>query len=168
MAGKAPLLLASLLFLIGIAGLAFTSAERASWGPFEPRPQPQIAQRVVVVDMSTPFSVPELTGLLSEPAPAIAATETPLRAQAPASSPEPQATPTPLPPLKVFGISADDGGFSAAGATPPPLVPLRVGNVASDDETVDAPPPEVVVQDPNATPEPEASPQPESTTTPGP
>ena len=154
MAGKAPLLLAMVLFAIGASGLALTSAERSSWGPFQPRGQATPQQLVVVVDASTPFAVPSLEELFtSMPATAVEAA-TQLYVAAP-ETPEPeQPTATPVPSLRVYGISADDGGVAAAAVseTPPPL---RIVNVATDDE------PEAT-----ATPSPEASATPEATATP--
>jgi hypothetical protein len=134
MAGKAPLLLASVLFAVGAVGLALTSADQASWGPFEPRP-PQAEQRVIIVDVGGPApEIPSLVDLLLPPptAPAVAEPET--APQASAAQPAPQPTATPVPPLKIFGISSDDGGVSAAAATPATPPPLRIVNVASDDD----------------------------------
>lgn len=153
MAGKAPLLLAMVLFAIGVSGLALSSAEHAHWGPFEPGSAPA-TQRVRVVDSGTPFAVPSLdelftsrveTAVASEPAP-----EAP-SAAAPAAPA--------LPPLRVYGISSDDGGVSAAAAekTTPPVT---VVNVANDDDAtnVETPTPPEVAHDPPVE-EPEANPE---------
>lgn len=137
MAGKVPLLLASVLFLVGAGGLVLSSAERASWGPFEPR-NPQPPSRVVIVDASQPLvNPPSLAELANPPVEALEAAAPQFILAAPTRvppTPQPTATPTPIPPIRVFGISADDGGVAAAAAseTPPPL---RIVNVASDDES---------------------------------
>lgn len=154
MAGKTPLLLAVVLFAIGASGLALTSADRASWGPWEPRSQPALAQRVIVVDAGTPFVAPSLDGLLM----GIPETAIPNAAPQFAYAPEPEETPEPTPtlaPLRVFGISADDGGVSAAAVTPAPPPPLRAVNVASDDGSAEP------METPEATVEPEATETPE-------
>lgn len=131
MAGKAPLLMALVLFAIGVSGLALTSAERASWGPFEPG-APAATQQVQLIDTGTPFTAPSLdelftsrieTAIAAEPAPELVAD---------IATPEPTATA--LPPLKVYGLSADDGGVSAAGVSPTPP-PVRIVNVSHDDTT---------------------------------
>lgn len=149
MAGKTPLLLAVVLFAIGASGLALTSADRVSWRPFEPRTQPEFAQRVIVIDMETPFVAPVLADLLLGVPETATADEPPQFVYAPQATqtPEPIATPTAIPPLRVFGISSDDGGVSAAAVTPVPPPPLRVANVASDED--ESP-------EPAETPEPEA------------
>ncbi len=140
MAGKAPLLLASVLFAVGAGGLVLSSAERASWGPFEPR-NPQPPARVVIVDAGHPLvNPPSLAELANPPVEALEAAAPQLILAAPTRvppTPQPTATPTPIPPLRVFGISADDGGVSAAAAseTPPPV---RIVNVASDDESAES------------------------------
>lgn len=137
MSGKAPLLLATLFFSIGAAGLALTSAERASWGPFEPR-GPQADQRVVIVDLGpSNLEPPELAQLLIPPPVELSAAEPELIVAAQPTLP-PEPTPTPVPPLRVFGISSDSGGVSAAAATETPP-PLRIMNVASDDESTETP-----------------------------
>ena len=156
MRGKAPLLLASVLFSIGALGLVLTSAERADWGPFQPGPAPQ---KVVVFNAGhAPVEPPALAELFAS-GETLAATGEPVLAAAPElpASPEPaDPTPTPIPPLRVFGISADDAGVSAAAVTPSP-VPIRIGGIASDDE-----PP----QD-TATPAATETPSPEPTAVPG-
>jgi len=132
MAGKAPLLLATVLFFVGAAGLGLTSAERAEWGPFEPHNEASAPQRVLVVATGPVFTVPPLHDLLTG-VPEVTVQSSLLVAAPepePVYEPEPEATATPNPPLRVFGIASDDGGVSAAEATPPPL---RVINVASDD-----------------------------------
>ncbi len=135
MAGKAPLLLASVLFAVGAVGLALTSAEQASWGPFRP-PVTQPEQRVIIVNAGAPYvEVPALLELLMPPPTALAAAEPETPVYAAVSQSAPEATATPIPPLRVFGISADDGGVSAAAATPATPPPLRIVNVASDDGT---------------------------------
>lgn len=146
MAGKAPLLLATVLFAIGVSGLALSSAERAHWGPFEPGSTPAV-QQVRIVDSGAPFAVPPLdelftsrveTAVSSEPAPA-----------APAAPSAVAPVPT-IPPLRVYGISSDDGGVSAAAAAPTPP-PLTIVNVANDDDIKNREtpkPPEVVYDSP--------------------
>jgi hypothetical protein len=143
MAGKAPLLLAMVLFSVGAAGLALTSAERAKWGPFEPRAAVSTSQAVVYVPMGTAFVPPSLQELFTSAVEAAPAPEEPtaLLAQAPAEAvPEEPAAPAPTP-LRVFGISADGGDVSAAATTPTPA-PLRGIGVAADD----APAPEAPTQ----------------------
>lgn len=167
MAGKAPILLAMALFSIGAAGLALTSADRADWGPFQPRPRITPEQRVIVVDVGTPFAAPGLDGLFSGVNGETPGSSTALLASAgqQPSGPAPTATPTPIPPLRVFGIATDDAGVSAAAATPTPP-PLRIVNVASDDtEPAETPSPEPTA---DPTPEHEAPPAPEETPTPDP
>jgi hypothetical protein len=134
MAGKAPLLLATVLFVVGAVGLLLTSAERASWGPFKAPQQP--GQKVVVVDLAQPFAgPPALTELLTSVEPSLEAESPQALVQAPLATPEPQSpTPTPIPPLRIFGISADDGGVAAAAATPSPPPPIRVVGIAVDSE----------------------------------
>lgn len=180
MAGKAPLLLAMVLFAIGASGLALTSAERSSWGPFQPRGQATPEQLVVVVDVSTPYAVPSLDELFaSQPAHAIESFTAP-ETDSPAATEAAEPTPTPSPPLRVYGISADDGGVAAAAVseTPPPI---RLVNVATDDEPGAAETPEAtaspevtatpspeVTGTPEATPSPEVTSTPEATATPSP
>src|SRR6187397_1141595 len=66
MAGKAPLLLASVLFIVGAVGLALTSAERAEWGPFEPHVQVAPEQHFVISAADVAFVDPTpLEGLLA-------------------------------------------------------------------------------------------------------
>lgn len=134
MAGKAPVLLALALFVIGATGLAVSTAESPAWGPFQPRPQPTREQQVIVVAVGTAFIPPPLEGLLMGVPETALESGSALLASAPATVPQPAATPTPIPPLRVFGISADDGGVAAAAATPTPPPPLRIVNVASDEE----------------------------------
>lgn len=160
MAGKAPLLLAMVLFSVGAAGLALTSAERAQWGPFEPRAAVSTGQVVVYVPSGTAFVPPSLEDLFTSAVEAAPAPEEPtaLLARAPAEAvPEEPVAPAPTP-LRVFGISADGGDVSAAATTPTPP-PLRGMSLAADD----APAPE-------ATTEPEANETtaPSATETPGP
>ena len=149
MAGKTPLLLATVLFFVGAAGLALTSAERASWGPFEPRGQRAPEQRVVVLDVGRPWvEPPSLVELITavEPETAVASEGPDLLVYAPQPAPEPNpvpeavATPEPIPPITVWGIATDDGGVSAAEVSPTPPPPIRMMNVANGDEE-EAPPP---------------------------
>lgn len=157
MAGKAPLLLASVLFAVGAVGLALTSAEQASWGPFRP-PVTQPEQRVIIVDAGTSnVEVPALLELLMPPPTALAATEPETPVYAAVSQYAPEVTATPVPPLRVFGISADDGGVSAAAATPATPPPLRIVNVASDDS---AEPAETATETPTPESEPTEPPEP--------
>ena len=105
MAGKAPLLLAVVLFGVGAIGLGLTSAERARWGPSEPHRAPALEPRVVVFQVpqgtveppalielttATALATPEAT---SEPRLYVAAPEP---TEEPALPEEP--TPTPIPP----------------------------------------------------------------------
>lgn len=145
MAGKAPLLLAAFLFGIGASGLfLLTFAERAAWGPFQPRVAPPPPQRVIVIDAGTPFTPPSLDELFTSGFDGRAEA---LAAASPAAGPgngsgasaagQPTATPTPIPPIRIHGVAAGDG-VSAAGATPTPPPPVRIINVASgggDDAT---------------------------------
>lgn len=145
MAGKAPLLLAMVLFAIGVSGLALSSAERAHWGPFEPGSTPA-AQQVRVVDSGTPFVVPALDELFTSRVETAIASE-----PAPSPTSEAVAPPAPtIPPLRVYGISSDDGGVSAAAAAPTPP-PVTIVNVANDDDMKNREtpkPPEVVYDSP--------------------
>lgn len=156
MTGKAPLLLASFLFGIGVTGLMITTAERAEWGPFQPQTRTP-ESRVVVVQVGPEITPPPLLELMNGiPESALAVdTSAQVQAPAPAAPPPPEPTPTPVPPLRVYGIASDDAGVSAAGATPTPPLPLRIMNVASDAEPEPAP-------DDAATPEDQAEPQPQT------
>lgn len=146
MAGKAPLLLAMVLFAIGVSGLALSSAERAQWGPFEG--PPPATQQARVIDTGTPFTVPALDTLLTSYIEPVVHEEP--AAPALVAEPEPEPSPT-LTPLRIFGLSGDDAGVSAAAADPTPP-PLKIVNVASDtDETPEAP------ETPEGTPTPEAT-----------
>jgi len=154
MAGKAPLLLAMVLFAIGVSGLALSSAERAQWGPFEG--PPPATQQARVIDTGTPFTVPALDTLFASAAEALVQEEPAAPAAVAEPEPEPEPSPT-LTPLRVFGLSGDDAGVSAAAADPTPP-PLKIVNVASDnDETPEA------TETPEGTPTPEAT----ETATPG-
>jgi len=134
MAGKAPLLLACVLFAVGVLGLAITSAERAEWGPFEPHARAPQPRHVVVFNVPrNPVEPPSLHEFWLPQETALASTTSAL-----VQSVEPEATPTPLSPLRVHGISADDAGVAAAGTTPTPPPPVHIGNVGTDSE----PPPE--------------------------
>jgi hypothetical protein len=151
MAGKAPLLLAMVLFIVGAAGLALTSAERAEWGPFEPRGPRPPEQRVVIVDMSRPLmDPPALVALSSNSESIVAAEEAPYPFPSAEDQPTAEPTPTPLPPLRIFGISSDDGGVSAAAQTPAPPPPIRIIGIATDEQAPEA-------TEPAATPAPEAA-----------
>jgi len=155
MAGKAPLLLAMVLFSVGVAGLALTSAERAKWGPFEPRAAISSGQAVVYVPVGTAFVPPSLNDLFTSSVEAAPAPEEPtaLLAQAPAEAVADEPAAPALTPLRVFGISADGGDVSAAAATPAPK-PLRGIGVAADD----APAPEATeTPSPAATESPSAN-----------
>jgi len=143
MAGKAPLLLATVLFAIGVSGLALSSAERAHWGPFEPGSTPAV-QQVRIVDSGTPFAVPPLDELFTSHVETAVSSE-----PAPAAPSAPAAVAT-IPPLRVYGISSDDGGVSAAAAAPTPP-PVTIVNVANDDDIKNREtpkPPEVVYDSP--------------------
>lgn len=149
MAGKAPLLLAMVLFVIGVSGLALSSAERAQWGPFEAS-APVAAAQLRVVDSGTPYAAPSLDELFTTQLPtAIADAPAPQPTAAETAAPEPT-----LVPLRVYGISSDDGGVSAAAAvaTPPPVT---IVNVATDgDGVVDSETPAPLQPNGEATPEP--------------
>lgn len=143
MAGKAPLLLAMVLFVVGAAGLALTRAEQANWGPFQPHSRAPGGTEAIAVREYGPLppAPPALTELLSN-VPAVQRSEpTTGRAPqevavAPSATEEPAAeepTPTPIPPIRVFGISADDGGASAASLSPTPPPSIRIGGIAFDD-----------------------------------
>jgi hypothetical protein len=131
--GKAPLLLASLLFAVGSAGLLLTSAERADWGPFQPHEPPP--KTVAYVGGRELLEPPPLHELRAAPELPLVAAEPELLVTAPAPVEDPppvdEPTPTPVPPLRVFGISSDSGVSAAAATqTPPPVV---IGGVAADD-----------------------------------
>lgn len=136
MAGKAPLLLAMVLFAIGVSGLALSSAERARWGPFEPGSTPA-TQQVRVTDSGTPYTVPGLDELFTSRV-ETAVADVPAPESVATTSAAPTAAPM-LPPLRVYGISGDDAGVSAAAVQPTPP-PVTVIDVATD-------------ADPTATPE---------------
>lgn len=140
MTGRAPLLLAAVLFGAGVTGLAISTAERTEWGPFQPRSQAPVP-RVVVVDVRPEITPPPLLELLTG-YPAEVAVETAAQVQAPAPAPaseSAEAEPTPVPPLRVYGIASNDAGVSAAGATATPPPPIRIINIASDVEPGPAP-----------------------------
>jgi len=180
MAGKAPLLLASVLFTVGAVGLALTSAERAEWGPFEPHVQVPAEQHAVILVADVPFVDPTpLESLLATPieGPVIEQAEAPALVLAEVEpEPEVEAAGTPaLVPLRVFGLSSDTGGVAAAPATPP----LRAVNVAADDaepgagEPPGPGPSETPEPSDGATPEPSESetlepPEPSASATPEP
>jgi hypothetical protein len=131
MAGKAPLLLAAFLFGIGASGLVLLSlADRTAWGPFRPQVLPRPPQRVIVIDVGTPFTPPPLEELLAgrDDARVEALTAGPAEPTA-AGQDVPPPTPTPIPPIRIHGVAASDG-VSAAGTTPTPPPPVRVVNVA--------------------------------------
>mgnify|MGYP006905786903 CR=1 FL=1 len=143
-------MLAAFLFGIGASGLLLlATAEQRSWGPFHP---PGV-QRVVVYDFSPPIPPPALHGLFTGiagealvQAVVAQATEEPA---APAAEGEPE--PTPIPPLRVFGVSSNDPGVSAAASTPTPIM-LRFGIAAdSAPEATETP---TAGETPAASPEP--------------
>ncbi|MCZ7577957.1 MAG: hypothetical protein M5U18_13235 [Dehalococcoidia bacterium] len=139
MTGKAPLLLASFLFGVGVTGLVITTAERAEWGPFQPQTRTPAPQEVVVVQVGPEITPPPLLELMNGIPESALAVDTSAQVQAPAPAataapPPPEPTPTPVSPLRVYGIASDDAGVSAAGTTPTPPPPLRIINVASDAE----------------------------------
>ena len=147
-------MLAAFLFGIGASGLLLlATAEQRSWGPFQPPAQPPAVQRVVVYDVSPSIHPPALhdlfTGIAGEAlvqAVVAQATEEPA---APAAEVEPE--PTPIPPLRVFGVSSNDPGVSAAASTPTPIV-LRFGIAAdSAPEATETP---TAGETPAASPEP--------------
>lgn len=159
MTGKAPLMLAAFLFGIGSGGLLLlTTAEQRHWGPFQPPSRPVGPSQVIVYDVSPPFEFPPLHDLFTggaSPTAFVAATEAQVT-EAPevaddVSEPEPEPTPTPAP-IRIFGVSSDDPGVSAAAQTPTPVV-LRFGGISADsaEEATETPTPEAT---PEATPEP--------------
>jgi hypothetical protein len=160
MAGKTPLLLASFLFGVGVTGLVISTAERAEWGPFQPRtrtPEP----RVVAVQVGPEITPPPLLELMNGIPDSALGVDTSAQVQAPppTAPPPPEPTPTPVPPLRVYGIASDDAGVSAAGTSPTPPPPLRAINIASDAE------PETTPEDaasPGGTAEDQAEPQPQT------
>jgi len=166
MAGKAPLLLAMVLFVVGAFGLGLTSVERASFGSFQPRSKPLTTTEILVFDARAhTVTPPSLYELITPPtanelptavraAPVENYVAVPQATEAP-EEPAAEATPTPLPPLRVFGISSDDGGVSAAAATPAPPPPVRIGGISFDEETsTETPAPESTAPEaePEATP----------------
>ena len=179
MAGKAPLLLASVLFIVGAVGLALTSAERAEWGPFEPHVQVAPEQHFVISAADVAFVDPTpLEGLLAvavQPPAVEQPAAVALVLADPDPEPEVEAAGTPaLVPLRVFGLSSDTGGVAAATAAPPP----RAVNVAADDAAAEAETPAPGAETPERsddltpepsepeTPEPESTPEPEADPTP--
>ena len=163
MAGKAPLLLAVVLLLVGAVGLGLTTVDQATFGPFQPHAKPLPKTETLVLSAgdatSTPPPLYELTTPLATEE--LVMGTVPLQARrnyvaAPQATespaePEPSPSPPPPPPLRVFGISSDDGGVSAAAATPPPPPPVRIGGIAFDEE----PATETPAPEPEATPEPD-------------
>ncbi len=140
MTGRAPLLLAAFLFGVGVTGLAITTAERAEWGPFQPRSQAPEA-RVVVVDVRPEITPPPLHELFTS-YPADVAVAAAAQVQAPAAeAADPAPAATPVPPLRVYGIASDDAGVSAAGTTATPPPPIRIVNIAADVEPEPTPEP---------------------------
>jgi hypothetical protein len=131
-------MLAAFLFGIGASGLMLlATAEQRSWGPFQPPAQPPAVQRVIVYDVSPPFEPPALHELMTGSAEVVlvqvaAAQVTEEPAPAPASAQVAAAEPQspPLVPIRVFGVSSNDPGVSAAAATPTPII-LRFG-IAAD------------------------------------
>ena len=93
MTGKAPLLLASFLFAVGVTGLVITTAERVEWGPFQPQtrtPEP----RVVVVQVGPEITPPPLLELLTGIPDGALAVDTSAQVQAPtADAPPPPDVP---------------------------------------------------------------------------
>jgi len=156
MTGKAPLMLAAFLFGIGASGLLLlTTAEQRSWGPFQPPSQPTGPSRVVVYDVSPPMQPPPLHELFTSiPAEAfVAATEAQVTEEpAVVEAAEPEPEPTPLTPIRIFGVSSDDPGVSAAASTPTPVV-LRFGGISAD-SAVEATETPTAEETPAATPEP--------------
>ncbi len=157
MAPRLPLMLAAFLFGIGASGLLLlATTEQRSWSPFQPPAQPVVPTKIIVYDVSPPFEPPSLNDLLNGiPPEALVATtqgqevaEPAPVAVAAASEPEP----TPLAPLRVFGVSSDQAGVSAAASTPTPIV-LRFGGISADSapETTETPTAE---ETPAATPTP--------------
>lgn len=136
MAGKTPLVLASVLFLVGVAGLALTSVREAKWGPFQPQNHPRTPDASAGDDLLVSgFAPPLAEGLFSSAdAPTATSPAELASAHAPTEAPPPpEPTPTPIPPLRVFGISADDAGANAASLSPTPPPPIRIGGVSYDD-----------------------------------
>ncbi len=129
-------MLAAFLFGIGASGLLLlATAEQQRWGPFQPPAQPAAQTRVVVYDVSPSFEPPALLDLLiGIPPAALVATTQAQEPAAPApvaQAAEPEPTPTPLTPLRVFGVSSDQAGVSAAASTPTPIS-LRIGGISAD------------------------------------
>lgn len=157
MSGRAPLLLAAFLFGIGASGLLLlATAEQRSWGPFQPPSQTSGTSKVVVYDVSPAITPPPLHELFTSiPAEAlVAATE----AQVVEAEPVVQTvvedpTPTPtLAPIRIFGVSSDDPGVSAAASTPTPIT-LRIGGISAD-SAIEATETPTAEETPAATPDP--------------
>lgn len=155
MSGRAPLMLAAFLFGIGASGLLLlATAEQRSWGPFQPPSQPSGPSKVVVYDVSPPFAPPPLHELFTSypPQTLVAATEAQVVETEPvAEAEEPEPTPTPSP-IRIFGVSSDDPGVSAAASTPTPVT-LRIGGISAD-SAVEATETPTAEEAPAATPEP--------------
>ncbi len=156
MSGRAPLMLAAFLFGIGASGLLLlATAEQRSWGPFQPPSQPTGPSKVVVYDVSPPFAPPALHDLFTSipPETLVAATEAQVieAAEPVAEVEEPTPTPT-LAPIRIFGVSSDDPGVSAAASTPTPIT-LRIGGISAD-SAVEATETPTAEETPAATPEP--------------
>lgn len=111
MTGKAPLLLASFLFGVGVTGLVITTAERAEWGPFQPQTRTPAPQEVVVVQVGPEITPPPLRiiNVASDAEPEA----TPEETASPAVTPEDQAELQPQTGCNdcedIGGVSDDEG-----------------------------------------------------------
>jgi hypothetical protein len=143
MAGKAPLLVAALLFLLGIAGLVGTM--RSTTDPAARRSDGEllVGERLAVaIGPATPTTPAEPTA--EEPAsPVPAVRESPAAVQRvsppPVITPEPEAatatvepTPTPFTGAIAAGLASDSAGATPVAGPRPPLFLGMVGRDAEE------------------------------------
>lgn len=163
MAGKTPLVLAAFLFGIGASGLLLlATAEQRSWGPFQPPVQTTTPRLVIDYHVPPEITPPPLAELFTSgtqeafvAAVEAQTTEPVAEPDIEVSEPEPEPTPTPPSPIRIFGVSSDDPGVSAAASTPTPVT-LRIGGISADS----ADPEPEVTETPTAEETPAATPEP--------
>lgn len=127
---RAPLVLASLLFGAGVAGLLFSTNTGPEWGPFQPRNSSSPQQRVILVQVGPEITPPPLHELFAgEPA-----FEQHVAAQV---QELPEVPPAATPPEPTTPLQQHDAAVSAAAATATPPPPLLIPGLAIDgsDET---------------------------------
>jgi hypothetical protein len=129
---RAPLVLASLLFGAGVAGLLFSTNTGPEWGPFQPRNSSSPHQRVILVQVGPEITPPPLHGLFTSATEPAFAQYVAAQVQAPPDEPSAAALPATATP-----VQQHDAAVSAAGATATPPPPLLIPGLAIDgsDET---------------------------------